>query len=130
MIYPLFFDDSCDPVNIYGDKLSCLVYAEDIVLLSTSEKGLQTFLNQLRSYLRKWKLELNTEKTQIIVFDIRGQILNKFKLYYDYSQLAVVSEYKYLGLTIRSSGIIDYDNLCKKCLKATFPMKKKLSLMK
>ena len=124
---PSIFDDSCDPVDIYGDKLSCLMYADDIVLLSASENGLQTSLNHLRSYLRKWKLELNTEKTQVIVFNKSGRLFNKFKLYYDNSQLAVVSEYKYLGLTIRSSGIIDYENLCKKGLKATFLMKKKLS---
>ena len=124
---PSIFDDSCDPVDIYDDKLSCLMYADDIVLLSASENGLQTSLNHLRSYLRKWKLELNTEKTQVIVFNKSGRLFNKFKLYYDNSQLAVVSEYKYMGLTIRSSGIIDYENLCKKGLKATFLMKKKLS---
>ena len=39
----------------------------------------------------------------------------------------MVSQYKYLGLTIRSSGKIDFENLCKKGLKATFLMKKKLS---
>ena len=54
-------------------------------------------------------------------------MLKKFNFYYNNSQLAVVSQYKYLGLTIRSSGKIDFENLCKKGLKATFLMKKKLS---
>ena len=39
----------------------------------------------------------------------------------------MVSQYKYVGLTIRSSCKIDFENLCKKGLKATFLMKKKLA---
>lgn len=31
---PSMFDDSCDPVSIYEETLTCFVYADDIVLLS------------------------------------------------------------------------------------------------
>ena len=39
----------------------------------------------------------------------------------------MVSQYKYLDLTIRSPGNIDFENLCNKGLIATFFMKKNLS---
>ena len=61
-------DASYDPVSINDEKISCLMYADDIVLLSTSDKGLQTSLNYLYSYLMKWNLVLNTDRTKVIVF--------------------------------------------------------------
>ena len=103
------------------------MYADDIVLLSTSDKGLQTSLNYLYSYLMKCNLVLNTDRTKVIVFNKGGKLLKKFNFYYNNCQLAVVSQCTYLGLTIRSSGKIDFENLCKKGLKTTFLMKKKLS---
>ena len=37
---PKLFDDLCDPVELSTEKISCLMYADDLVLLSSSEKGL------------------------------------------------------------------------------------------
>ena len=78
-------------------KISCLMYADDSVLLPTSDKGLQTFLNFLCSYLMKWNLVLNTDKTQAIDFNKGCKLLNKFHFYYNNCQLAVVSQYKYFN---------------------------------
>ena len=61
-----------------------------------------------------WQLELNTTKTQIIVFNKNGQLLNNFNFYYNNCQLTTVSHYKYLGLTIRASGKIDFEALSSK----------------
>ena len=41
------FDDSCDKVSIGDYRLSCLMYADDVVLLSSTEKGLQLCLDKL-----------------------------------------------------------------------------------
>ena len=44
------FDISCDPVVIDTTKISSLLYADDIVLLSNTAEGLQNALNKLRNF--------------------------------------------------------------------------------
>ena len=64
-------------MSINEEKISCLMYADDIALLSTSDKGLQTSLDYLHSYLMKRNLVLDTDKTQVIVFNKGGKLLKK-----------------------------------------------------
>ena len=52
-----YFDVECDPVvELNGKSFSCLLYADDIVLLSQSAKGLQNLLNKLKLFCDKWML--------------------------------------------------------------------------
>ena len=44
--------------------------------------------------------------------------------------MTVNPQYKYLGLTIRSSGKVDFEGLCSKSLKASFLMRKKKNTQK
>ena len=48
---PLYFPD--------GTKTSCLMYADDLIILSRSAPGHQKCLNCLSSYCQKWKLSIN-----------------------------------------------------------------------
>ena len=43
-------------------KLIILLYADDTVLFSDSETGLQYALNNFAGYCAKWKLQINTTK--------------------------------------------------------------------
>ena len=63
---PLIFDESCDQVNIDDNKLSCLMYADGIVLISSFAEGLQVAINKLELYLSEWHLEFNMSKSKII----------------------------------------------------------------
>ena len=40
------FDDTCDPLSLGGEKLSCLLWADDLVLLSSSPEGLQKSIDK------------------------------------------------------------------------------------
>ena len=52
-----------NPININDTtKLSCLKYADDLILVSTSKDGLQNRFKCLQSYCTKWKLEINMKK--------------------------------------------------------------------
>ncbi len=48
------------------DKLSILLYADDIVLLVENEHDLQEKIDCLHAWCRKWRLCINTAKTNII----------------------------------------------------------------
>ena len=49
---PAIFDDSCSPAKLKNEKLSCLMYADDLVLLSENEEGLQNCLQKLHNYTK------------------------------------------------------------------------------
>ena len=51
-----------------GTKLSCLLYADDLVLLSHSQQGLQNSLDKLSTFCEQWKMQVNLKKTKIMVF--------------------------------------------------------------
>ena len=56
------FVNSCDPVQIFDCPLSHLLYADDLVLLSTSKGGLENCLGQLEKFCDAWQLEVNIKK--------------------------------------------------------------------
>ena len=47
-----------------GAKLSSLLYADDLIILSRSKAGLQNCLNALAQYCRSWTLNINKKKNQ------------------------------------------------------------------
>ena len=65
---PEIFDSDCKPVNLNNMSLSCLMFADDLLLLSESAEGLQKSLEKLSNYCKKWQLSININKTKVIVF--------------------------------------------------------------
>ena len=57
-----------DPVDILGQKVNCLMYADDITLLSTSKQSLQNSLDKLQNYCEEWLLDINFVKTKVADF--------------------------------------------------------------
>ena len=55
--------DNSDYVTLNEiDKISALMFADDLILISTSKSGLQKSLNALQKNMKKWKLEINYKK--------------------------------------------------------------------
>ncbi len=52
-------------------KLFLLPYADDTILMSETETGLQDALNYFHQYCIQWKLEVNASKIKITVFKKR-----------------------------------------------------------
>ena len=80
---PSIFDESSDQVNIDDYKLSCLMYADDIVLMSivlmsSSAEGLQVAISKLQLYFSEWHLDLNTSKSKIIIFKKSGRKVKQY----------------------------------------------------
>ena len=55
---------NCDLVRVGDLFVNCLMYANDIVLLSESKSALQSSLNILVTYCSNWKLQVNVEKIE------------------------------------------------------------------
>ena len=66
---PKCFNSDCKPIIINDEQISCLMYADDIILLSESKEGLNKCLNNLSIYNRKWCLNINKRKTKVMTFE-------------------------------------------------------------
>jgi hypothetical protein len=55
---PSYFDKMCDPVSLNSYDINCLMYADDVVMLSSTEKGLQNCVNKLYDVATDWKMSI------------------------------------------------------------------------
>ncbi len=75
------------------------LYADDTVLFASSKENLQKCLDGLKQYCDKWKLEVNANKTKIIVFSKGKPPTGNFNFKIGDSNIEVVNFLKYLGVT-------------------------------
>ena len=87
-----------NPVVIGDVSLNILLYADDIVLLSESKEGLQNSLDELYRYCSNWKLQINSDKSKIIVFKSNGRSTFLNELTYDNCIIETVTQYCYLSI--------------------------------
>ena len=69
------FDDRCEPIDLQGNQINHFLYADDLVLLSTSGSGLQNCLTRLQNFSKAKHLTINTEKTKTMIFNYSGKLL-------------------------------------------------------
>jgi hypothetical protein len=126
------FDDTCDPVKILEQPLSHLLYADDLVLISTSENGLRTCLSKLEEYCLTWQLELNIKKSKVMIFNSAGRLLCGPGFTFLGKPIEQVKSYCYLGIDLTCSGSFRTarTNLIEKAEKAAFPLMSIISQFK
>jgi hypothetical protein len=55
-------------LTLLESEVKCLLFADDLMLLSPSKEGLQQNLDLLRRFCQIWALKVNFSKTKIMVF--------------------------------------------------------------
>ena len=99
------FDQSCSPVKINNKDLNCLLWADDLLLVSESAQGLQNCINKMEKFYNDLDLKINIKKTKVIIFNRGGRTFEgKFKFYLNGEKIAITDQYQYLGLKLRPSG--------------------------
>ena len=71
------------------------MYADDLLILSETEAGLNNSLQSLGKYAKRWKLKISQKKTKIMVFNKQGRSID-LKL----NNLVIESCKKYVCLGI------------------------------
>lgn len=101
------------------------MYADDVILLSTTSTGLQNKIDILNKYCQDWCLDVNINKTKVLIFNKAGRLISHNFMFNDNS-LECVNKYKYLGIYFCASGSFSYaqNELYKKALKAYFKLSK------
>ena len=78
----IFSFDGNDPIVVGHTPINCLIYADDLVIMSMSAEGLQQCLNKLATYCNKWKLQVNLRKTKVILFNRQGSLIKKHTVFF------------------------------------------------
>lgn len=85
-------------IEMVGDRLALLLYADDIVLIAPSEQSLQLMLDTVHEWCTKWRLTINKDKTKIIHFRPAAIHCTQFNFRCGDVVLDLTDSYKYLGL--------------------------------
>ena len=85
-------------IKIGDINLSILLYADDIAVIADNEKDLQTMLNCIEQWCNKWKLVINSMKSQIIHFRKCRRPRTSCKFHIGKNEIHIVQCYKYLGV--------------------------------
>ena len=85
-------------IKINNIDISILMYADDMVLVANTEEDLQSMLNKMYEWCRKWRLKVNTTKTNTVHFRSKNAQKTVFDFKLGDISLNTVSEYKYLGV--------------------------------
>ena len=81
------------------------MYADDLIIISTSKDNLKKNLNLVNEYCKKWKLEMNYSKTKCLTFT-KGTQKEKYKFSIDTHPIQNVKQYKYLGININAKTLL------------------------
>jgi hypothetical protein len=103
----MFNNISSDPLILPNKtKLNCLLYADDLVILSRSKIGLQNCLDQLNNWCKQWLMQINLNKTKIMVLQKSNQqqLIPKFNI--GDKTLQFTQKYTYLRLKLTPTGKI------------------------
>ena len=84
-------------------KLLILLYTDDTVIFSEDKHQLQYALDIFDEYCKEWHLTVNVQKTKIVKFS-KGRANRNFSFIVQNEFIAIVKEYKYLGVFIGQSG--------------------------
>ena len=91
-------------VRLGKKRLWSMEYADEVVLLSEGEEAMKEMMRRLERYLKKKKLELSVEKSQMMVFRKGGKKKKTIKWKWKNAQIEEVNEVKYLGYILRSNN--------------------------
>lgn len=120
--------ENLNEVELRQLPLSCMLYADDLVIFSNSKNGRQDCLDSLSEYCNDNDLSVNLDKIKVLIFNNCGRTMNKHVLYYRDKKLGNVSNYNYLGVQFGTNGNFTYakQKIKKVALIALYKLQKEM----
>ena len=96
-------------VNIHDHEyiifliLFVILYADDTLVLSDNPKDFQDMLNVFNEYCKRWKLNINIDKTKAMIF---GDYARNRAISFNIAgnEIEIIKEFKYLGVLFTKNG--------------------------
>ena len=108
--FPDIFDSTCEPDKINNTSVNCLMFADDIVIMSESAQGLQNCLDKVSTYCNLWGLTVNIKKTNVIIFNKGCHKISRFKFFLGENEVSIVNQYSDLGVIFSSCTWLLYQS--------------------
>ena len=99
----IFSSSKCASPSLFNRVVNCLLYADDLLVVSETKSGLQHALNELHSYCITWKLQLNIKKTKVIVFNTRKS-KEQYTFMFGQDKISICDQCAYLGIIFNKNG--------------------------
>ena len=118
-----------DAPTLRGVLVPLLLYADDLILMSTSEAGLQKQLDALANFCEQRQLTVNLSKTKIVVFESQQSQVVDFVL--NDAVVERVESYKYLGFTLHATKDMTFGTklLVATAQKAVYAMQRRCAFL-
>lgn len=122
---------SASGLTLLDTEVKCLLFADDLVLLSPTKEGLQQHLDLLNNFCQSWALSVVPKKTKIMIFQKRPSRQDQhhsFKL--GHMPLEHAQDYTYLGINISNTGHFKkaVRNLREKARRAFYAIKRNIKI--
>ena len=101
-LFSRLFKANSDPLLLDQIPMSVLMYADDLVILSATQEGLQKCSDDLYKYCIEWKLEVNIDKTKCMQFMKISKLHNQ-QCRFGERTIKNVKEFTYLSITFNGS---------------------------
>ena len=121
--------DDIDAPTLRGVLVPLLLYADDLMLMSTTAAGLQKQLDALASFCDQCQLTVNLSTTKIVVFEAQHSHVADLML--NGAVVERVESYKYLGFTFHATKDMSFGTgiLVVAAKKAMFAMRRRCALL-
>ena len=136
LLFNLFVNDLLTEINVsfphsphlQGIPINGLMYADDLVLISETEEGLQKLLDILHNFTESWFLQVNKSKTKCMHFS-RTKFSPKLQMKFGSDLLDSTDSYCYLGTTFTKNGSLNEAGsvLHDKAIKAMYGLIRKVN---
>ena len=90
-------------MSVGNEKISILLYADDIIMFSDTKEGIQEMLNGVQEYNNLFDVSISEEKSKIMVLNGREQD-QEFIWKLGDMELGRTDEYRYLGINVSPRG--------------------------
>ena len=86
-------------------SINSILFADDVVLMARTPVDMKRLTNVLSDYCSVNSLEVNLDKSKIMIFRRGGRLGKHYEFFYRGRMIQLVSEYEYLGVRFSTSGL-------------------------
>lgn len=101
---PILFNVLTHDVTKGMEGVSTYIYADDMAIAATDLDNIQSALDTLSKWAERNDIKINEEKTELVVFRKGGRLTEEENVKCNGKQLKRTSDFKYLGITIQTTG--------------------------
>ena len=85
-------------VKLSNIEICCVLYADDIMLISETEEDMQIMLDFVHEWCNQWRLRINYAKSNNVHFRNKGKERSTFEFHIGNQPVEYATVYRYLGI--------------------------------